>query len=669
MKIGIGIDTGGTYTDAVIYDFESKEILGSSKALTTRENLTVGILAALDALDHDLVKDASNVSLSTTLATNACVEDRGGNAKLIFLGIDARVIDEYGGAYGLPPSSEMYLQESFTKFSGEMEREPNWDLFRQSIKSGFEGLDGVGIIENNGVRNGGIIEKKARNIFQEEHRIPVVCAHELFGELNCLQRGASTLLNARLFPIIHEFLQAIKLAMTLRGINATISIVRSDGSLMTDSLAYSRPVETLLCGPAASVIGSAYLATTQNSLIIDMGGTTSDIALIQNKVPVKVTNGIDIGRWKTFVDGLYIKTIGLGGDTAVHYDAKGVYLEEYRIVPLSVAADKHPCIIENLKRLPISKKKFKSFAYEHYTLIKDIKESVRHSARAKELCASLIEEPVSQRELTIRAHKLGVSTAELSQLIKEGIIQVIGLTPTDIMHIKGDFSGFSTQAASLAAEYVAQELNESVDELCYHVYDRVKQRMYASIVNALLENKSGSAFSIDLQESISSMISESYKEVSSPEPDVPITLTYQTDYSLMGVGAPTHIFLSDVASLLNTKAMLPKHHEVANALGAIVSNVQASCVVEIRPSAKPDGSVYYTVFGPGENKSFGGLPKAEEYALAQAELGAQNEVYKRGAAGKVLISSKVERSEFKEDGLEVFLGSKVRAQGVGSIGL
>lgn len=85
MKIGIGIDTGGTYTDAVIYDFEDKTILGSAKSLTTKNDLAIGIINAIDGLHTDLVQKAEIISLSTTLATNACVEDKGGQAKLIFM--------------------------------------------------------------------------------------------------------------------------------------------------------------------------------------------------------------------------------------------------------------------------------------------------------------------------------------------------------------------------------------------------------------------------------------------------------------------------------------------------------------------------------------------------------------------------------------------------------
>jgi len=304
MKTGIGIDTGGTYTDAVIYDFLSKEILGTAKALTTKDDLTEGILEALDALPKNLIETAELVSLSTTLATNACVEDKGGNAKLIFFGSDHRAIDRYGKEYGLPASGEMCIQKSYTKFSGEIDCEPDWDLFSAALEDGFDGYDGVGVIEMNAVRNNGFVEKKAKEILLEKHKMPVVCGHELTHELNCLRRGASVLLNARLFPIIEDFIRSIKTAIKKRGINAEIVIVRSDGSLMSEEFAHIRPVETLLCGPAASVIGSADLTDEKNSVVVDMGGTTTDIALIAGGSPHRVANGVSIGKWKTVVGGL-----------------------------------------------------------------------------------------------------------------------------------------------------------------------------------------------------------------------------------------------------------------------------------------------------------------------------------------------------------------------------
>jgi N-methylhydantoinase A/oxoprolinase/acetone carboxylase beta subunit len=668
MKIGIGIDTGGTYTDAVIYDFTSRKILGCSKSLTTRQDLTVGILESLDALPFELVKEAEMVSLSTTLATNACVEDRGGNAKLIFLGIEPKVVDEFGGAYGLPSSNEIYIQDSFTKFSGEIEREPDWDKFRANIRTGFDGLDGVGIIEKNGTRNGGAIERKARDIVRQEHDVPVVCAHELFGELNCLQRGASTLLNARLIPIIHEFMQAVKAAMASRGVKATISMVRSDGSLMSDAVAQVRPVETLLCGPAASVIGSAFLGKVKNCLVTDMGGTTTDIALIKDGEPVKAATGITIGRWRTLVDGLYIKTVGLGGDTAVHYNKEGIFLEEYRIVPLSTAAKTYPHIVDNLVSLPPGMRKFRGHPYEHYTLIKDITGSPRYSDGEKELCTALKERPLIQRELTAKARMVGVKSMDLNRLINEGVVQAIGLTPTDVMHIVGDFDKYSSKASLLAAEFASAELGVSVDEFCARVYSQVKKRFYESLVKVMLENKNDGSVNKELGEDIKRSISESYGDANYAADDALVKTLYQTDFALIGAGAPTHIFLDDIARMLATKAVLPKYHEVANALGAIVSNVHATCMVEVALKTESGRSSGYAVYAPLETRYFDALDDAEAFALAQAEQGARREALVRGAQGEVALSSKVDRKEIPIDGSAVFLESRATAQAFGSMG-
>ena len=117
----------------------------------------------------NLARKAEIISLSTTLATNACVEDKGGRAKLIFFGGDRQVIDKLGRQCGLPSSNEIYIQESYTSFSGEAEREPDWELFRSQTESGFEELDGVGIIEINAMRNGAVVEKKAREVFRSIH--------------------------------------------------------------------------------------------------------------------------------------------------------------------------------------------------------------------------------------------------------------------------------------------------------------------------------------------------------------------------------------------------------------------------------------------------------------------------------------------------------------------
>ncbi|MCL2880776.1 MAG: hydantoinase/oxoprolinase family protein [Treponema sp.] len=665
MKIGIGIDTGGTYTDAVIYDFEDRKILGTAKALTTKNDLSIGIIGAIDGLPADLTHKAELISLSTTLATNACVEDRGGRAKLIFFGGDKNVIDEFGTKYGLPPSKDIYIQESYTKFSGEIEREPDWVLFTDQLKSGFEDLDGAGIVEIYAMRNAAVVEKKAKEIFQKIHDIPVVCGHELFSELNCLQRGSSTLLNARLFPVIREFISAIKKALSQRNIDSSIVIVRSDGSLMSESFASLRPVETLLCGPAASAISGTRLSDSPNSIIVDMGGTTTDIAIVRDGVPITAIDGVSIGRWKTYVEGLYIKTFGLGGDSAIHYDDQKLYLEQYRVIPLCVAAHKYPVVTENLRKLELRKPS--DFLYEHYMLIKDISESDRYTVFEKSFCNALKEKPLINTEAAKAVGK-DLYTLDVKRLIKDGVVQICGLTATDIMHIKGDFTGYCSEASLLAVKFAAYNLNTTVQKFCDQVYHEVKRLLYLYVVEAMLENRYSVYLKNGVNKDVQRFINDNYEAASKGTTDKLLSVMFRTEYTLVGIGAPIHLFLDDVAKALGARSLIPKHYEVANALGAIMGSICAVHSVEIKPNSDANGITGYTVFGSGGTKVFMLMADAVEYAVSQATERARAEAVNRGATGNLTVSSNIDRHEAKAKDCAIYMGTTVTARAIGSAG-
>ncbi|MCL2360865.1 MAG: DUF2284 domain-containing protein [Defluviitaleaceae bacterium] len=665
MKIGIGIDTGGTYTDAVVYNFETQTILGTAKSLTTKNDLSIGILNAIDGIPLDLAKQAELISLSTTLATNACVEDKGGRAKLIFFGGNAKIINEIGEKYGLPTSDDMYIKNCATMFSGEVENEPDWKLFAKEIEKGFDHMDGVGIIEMNAMRNGAVIEKKAKSIFKEKHNIPVVCSYELFSELNCLQRGASTLLNAGLFPVIREFLDAVKRALILRGINVPLAIVRSDGSLMSEEFAALRPVETLLCGPAASAIGGMRLSGNSNSIIVDMGGTTTDIALVKDGIPVSVVDGVSIGKWKTFVGGLYVKTLGLGGDSAIHYSGERLYLEDYRVTPLCVVAKEHPCVIDNLKNL--QPRKHTRFLYEHYILIKDISDNPRYTDFEKTFCHALNEKPLLVSEAAAAVGK-EIYTLDVKRLIKDGVVQICGLTPTDIMHIKGDFDRYQTEASMLGAEFVAFNLDISIQELCDLVYNEVKRKLHLNIVMAMLENKYPDYMKRGISSDIEGFINDNYKAAKQGARDPMLSSMFRTEYSLVGIGAPIHVFLDDIAKTLGTSSVITKHHEVANALGAVMGSVSASFTVEIKPNNNAESTTGYTVFGNDGAIIFEEMNDAMEYATSQAKEGAESEAVRRGAAGNLTVTLETNSHDAPSRDGFIYLGTAVTAHAVGSAG-
>ena len=455
MRIGIGIDTGGTYTDAVMYDFDAHQIVCSVKAQTTKEDLSVGIGNALDGLPSDLLRKAGVISLSTTLATNACVENKGGRAKLLFIGVDKKVVDWVGKDYGLPKSEEIFFLAGRSNPRGEIVEEPDWDSFLTDSEDWIRDACAVGIVEIDAMDNNAVLENRAKELIAGKYGIPAICGHELFSDLNSIKRGSSILLNARLVPLINDFLNATRSALEARHIAAPVVIVRSDGSLMSEKFAIHRPVETLVCGPAASTMGGLALTDEKDSLIIDMGGTTTDIAIIQGGKPVKAKDGIHVGKWSTFVRGVFVDTFGLGGDSAVRFDNSArMVIQPTRLIPLSVAAQKWPSIIEKLRRLVATKKKHPLLLHEFFCLIKDISGSSSYSKREIAFCNALKSGPLILAEA---AEAMGTDAYNLDvhRLEEEGVVMRCGLTPTDIMHIKGDFNGFNADAARFGAEFVA----------------------------------------------------------------------------------------------------------------------------------------------------------------------------------------------------------------------
>ena len=286
MKPAIGIDTGGTCTDAILYDFDTGEVLGQNKALTTYDDLTRGILEALDGLDPALCRKAAVAGLSTTLATNACVEGKFRRTRLLLMGIDRRGIDRYGAEYGFTDPDDIRYLPCQTTVTGQVLEEPDWDALQQHARDWFADAEGCAVCEIYATRNGGVLEKKAADILRAQTGLPVVCSSELFSGLSSLERAASAVLNAGLLPITQDFIAAVTRAFRARGIDAEILIVRSDSSLMGLQYSAEHAVETLLSGPAASALGGSTLTGREDAVVVDIGGTTTDVALIEHGAPL-----------------------------------------------------------------------------------------------------------------------------------------------------------------------------------------------------------------------------------------------------------------------------------------------------------------------------------------------------------------------------------------------
>ncbi len=636
MKYGLGIDTGGTYTDAVIYDLENRSLLATAKSVTVKENLETGINAVLDLLPADMLGKVKLVSLSTTLATNACVEGRGSRARLVLIGCDSDIVAKYGRGYGLPDASEIIFLEGGHNQQGEVATEPDWNCLKERMDECAGNTDAFAVVELWGIKNPEF-EKKAKEYITVNTGKLTICGHELTGEVNSLKRAASALLNAQLVPLVNNFINAVKASIASKGIKAPLVIVRGDGSLMSEEYACEKPVETMISGPAASVAGGIYLTGEKDCIIIDMGGTTSDLAVVEGGRPGLTPEGANVGKWKTGIKSISINTLGLGGDSLIRHTSEGkLEIGPVRAAPLAWLAARWPGILQQIKALYEAKKKHTVSLCEFFYLIKDISGDPFYTEKERKMVSELKNGPRSIADLA-EATGISIYEKETERIEKLGIIMRCGLTPTDIMHLSGDFCEWSREAAYYGAEIMALQLDRNLEELKGQVYETMKEKLYISIVKLLLEKDDSRLVKDGITAQLYDlMVSSFYKgrrlaADGRGESDF-MHCSFSTKAKLVGIGAPIHIFLPDVSKCLNTDYVIPEHAGVANAVGAITGNVSVEEMVVIRPrTVAVVGIIGYYCFSTVERKEFPTYPEALDWARKHAGWVASRIAEERGA--------------------------------------
>lgn len=623
--IGVGIDTGGTCTDAVILETEGNRVLSSGKTLTTKYDLKEGILKALSALDQELLKKAEYISLSTTLATNACVEGKGGRAKLVFIGVKPQMIERMKGVYGLPDVDEIcFLQGNAANADGEGSL-PDWEQFRILVRETFGSYDSAAVVQMNAKFNDGIFEREAEAIITEELGIPCVCGYDLYQELNVQKRGATALLNARLLPVMHDFFDSVDRSLKEVGLDIPIQVVKSDGSIMSKEYALKRPVETLLCGPAASIIGAMELSSKKDALIVDMGGTTSDVALLKDRIPVTSDSGISIGPWKTMVKGVTIDTFALGGDSAVEYDDKNIFLDKQRIVPLSMASATYPEIGEKLRTLNSEYASYSYPANQFFMLVNRPENMQKYTAGEQKLIESLEKGPLMFREA---AEAVGISpyVFKSKRLEEEGVIIRCGVTPTDVMHIYGDYADYDAEAAKAGVQYLSFVTKRDFEDVCKEIYDLAKERLYCNLVRIFMQYETGENLTSEDGLSLEKLARFIFRRKAADNSRF-VLPDFRSGIDFIGIGAPTGIFLPDIASLFGAEADVPQYAKVANAVGAAVGSVAADYTVHIHLAL----GAAYRVTGGSRIMPFETYEEALEAAKKIAQERAAEKAQAQGA--------------------------------------
>ncbi len=307
----IGLDVGGTHTDVVL--ISQKGLEKEVKVPTDENDLFKTVLAGLDAVTAGV--DPENIRravLSTTLAANIIVQDKLPPVGMIV-----------AGGPGLDP--ELFSTgEHFYKVKGALDHRG-----REIVP--IDDLEIVAISEmlkNAGVRYVGVVTKfsvhnpdheKAIARILNSHFERVFLGHELSGCLNFPRRIATTYLNAAVYPVHKEFFEAVKQSLAQKGLKVPIRILKPDGGNMNFDSSFDNPALTILSGPSASVMGAlAYAPSSGATLVLDIGGTTTDMAVLIDGVPLLAPLGIEIGPYKTLIRALQTHSIGVGGDSTVH---------------------------------------------------------------------------------------------------------------------------------------------------------------------------------------------------------------------------------------------------------------------------------------------------------------------------------------------------------------
>ena len=638
--LGIGIDTGGTCTDAVIYDFDTKEILAGGKALTTKQNLEIGIGNALDTLPQELIGKAEMISLSTTLATNACLENKGARAKLLMIGFDESLMDhlkDIYASYGLKDRTRFIILDAKVERLYSHPFDPDWEDLRRRAPEYFADCDSIGIVQKHPRANGGRFELTAQKILGEELDLPITISFDISNEVDILKTCAGTMLNARLIPIITEFMQAVRHVMEQRNLQIPMTIVRSNGTMMPEETAKMFPVETILCGPAASVVGGCELAGEEDGIIVDMGGTTTDIAIVRDRFPVAARDGIKIGQWKTMVKGLYVDTVGLGGDSAVRFKDDQLYLDTVRVIPLSVLASQYDHVLPELQDLAQQKRASACWIHEYYVLLRDISDKAGYTEFEQRICQELKEKPLITMELADRLH-LYPKLMKTDRLEADGVIIKSGLTPTDMMILKGDFTLYNREAAEAALQCLLMNIRTPLEQVPDLVYDMVCRRMYHSIGRVILQQQFPKEAAWQSKEQLKPMLDCFYEQAKAREKEAAehseaakkdaaeypggrkkkdAVMALTTEYPLIGVGAPIHVFLPRVASLLGTRAVIPEHAGVANAVGAAASRIIAECELIVKAEYMGAEFTGFIVYENGKQYRFENDQQEEAVAFGK----------------------------------------------------
>ncbi len=600
----LGVDTGGTYTDVVLVSAGEREVLASAKSLTTRHDLSVGVSKALEAIAESLDPAAiSLVSISTTLATNAVVEGHGSPVLVLLVGFDERMVERTGLATSFPDAIVEVISGGHDHYGTEVEP-LDLDAVRSVLSKHGGRVNAVAVASTFAVRNTAH-ELAVRDLIISETELPATISSSLSESLDAPRRALTTALNARLLSRISDLVAAVDTSLAALGITAPVMVVKGDGSLAAAESVARRPIETVLSGPAASIVGAAALTGLDDFILSDIGGTTTDVGELINGRVRLTADGARVGGWRTMVEAIDVRTTGLGGDSQIRTDRTDITIGPQRHVPLSLLADSFPEIASSMaadltEPPPRDTAALFAFAISHES------EPVGLSSVEGRVYDRLTTAPQRMRD----AASGTLERRALQVLVDKQLAQIAGFTPSDAAHVLELQSTWAVAGARAGAALMAWYTGEEPNDFAQRVWSETVRRS----AGCVLEVAAG-----DEHDMANVLANPAVDAAASGRGNVGgVGISLRLDSPIIAVGGPASVYYSEVAARCGAELIIPENYAVANAVGAAVGEI----VVRRHAEVHSDGPGMFRVVSPTGSEQLSdpilAIEKAQDRARAAA---------------------------------------------------
>jgi N-methylhydantoinase A/oxoprolinase/acetone carboxylase beta subunit len=538
-KYIIGIDTGGTYTDAVLLDETNHAVIATSKVPTIHHRLahsTGDALATLLKKSGVNSEKISRLALSTTLATNAVVENKGARVAAFIIG--------YVKHFRLPITATIFVKGGHD-ITGKEEEELDISNIVDTIQGIRNDVDAYAVCSAMSMTNPSheLVTEKAISMIDPK---PVFCSHKVSQHTGMLERAATAALHAKLMPLMQDFIGAVQAAMIKNELLCPVVLITGNGDQVSLSDAAEQAGVTVSSGPACSA-GFGTFQDTEFALVVDVGGTTTDIAMIEDGKIVLSPDGCKVGAWQTHMKAVDMFTGGIGGDSHVVLDDSGnIELGPSRVIPLSMAKGFPDCtswLGTGLKSKCIS-------------LLPDFKGDPQGDPLIYTLTANGPSTADSIRQ------KTGFSgiplDKRLEQLSRKQIILETGFTPTDALHVLGKINIGDRSRAEAGAKALAALLDMDTDSFCQKIIRITEDKIENLLIDYVIHRYWGKSLT---------------NFISTRNNHPVLGVKFSMKIPLIGIGAAAQYFLPRVADRLGTEVNFPEYCEVGNGIGAALLGI------------------------------------------------------------------------------------------------